>query len=254
MFPVALFGRARWTFYDAMSQGRAGKCQVSPRLEQEGRRRGKKRDLSKRVKSGLLHGLGKFRLRLWRRRRQSAHADAFAGRAVGACIVNRGACLHGMTWHGIVWSCVSCTATQTLCACPPVSPRVAWSQHDWPGLKDWVTAAGSSPLAAVDTASNRCRQCARACYSHFGYACCNPVLPLNSKAPFTFGPVEECSAYLGSMSQRESCQTARERGLRSVFGRASPEMKKDAESCLQGQQSLQQITNQIGGPWETERS
>lgn len=60
LYPVALFGRAWWIYYDSMSQGWAGLCkyQVSPSLEAgEGR---KKRDLSKRVKSGLLHGLGRF--------------------------------------------------------------------------------------------------------------------------------------------------------------------------------------------------
>lgn len=52
----------------------------------------KKRDMSERVKSGLLHGLGKFRLGLniWQHGRQSVATGAFAGGAGGSRIVNGG--------------------------------------------------------------------------------------------------------------------------------------------------------------------
>lgn len=79
--------------------------------------------------------------------------------ALSRIVVNWGACL--LAWHDIVWVVFVSAQRASHHALVRLSRLVAWSQHDWPGLKDWVTAAGSSPLAAVETASNRCRQCAR---------------------------------------------------------------------------------------------
>lgn len=103
LFPVALFGRA-WWIYDAISQGWAAKRQVSPSLEPgEGRKKETCQNVSK---VGCSTGWGDFGfgLSLWQRRRQSVHADAFAGGAGGCCIVNRGACLHGTAFCGLYFS------------------------------------------------------------------------------------------------------------------------------------------------------
>lgn len=103
LYPVALFGRAWWIYYDAISQGWAGLCkyQVSPSLEAgEGRKKETCQNVSKVGCSTGWGGFG-FGLSLWQRRRQSVHADAFAGGAGGCCIVNRGACLHATTFCGL---------------------------------------------------------------------------------------------------------------------------------------------------------
>lgn len=147
--PVALFGRAWWIF--TMRRARAGLA--SARFPQDGCRwRREKRDMSKRVKSGLLHGLGMI-LGLGRASgnvvANPSHADASAGGA-GGSLSHRRQPGRLPAWHDVV-----------RCGRVRLSRLVAWSQHDWPGLRDWVTAAGFSPLAAVETASNRCRQCAR---------------------------------------------------------------------------------------------
>lgn len=65
--------------------------QPCPSLEAEAKDK-KKRDMSERVKSGLLHELGKFGLGLniWQHGRQSVATDAFAGGAGGSCIVDCG--------------------------------------------------------------------------------------------------------------------------------------------------------------------
>lgn len=121
----------------------------------------KKRDMSKRVKSGLLHGLGRF----WIWVERLATSPIRPCRRI--CRWSWRRLLHRQSgrlvaWHDNVWSLSLHSASDPAhCAPVPLSRLVAWSQHDWPGLKDWVGAAGCSPLAAVETASNRCRQCAR---------------------------------------------------------------------------------------------
>lgn len=114
--------------------------------------------MSKRVKSGLLHGLERF----WVWVESLATSSPIRPyRCICRWIwrLSHRQPWRLLAWQGIVWS-LSLHSVPTV-ARVSLSRLVAGSQHDWPGLKDWVTAAGCSPLAAVETASNRCRQCAR---------------------------------------------------------------------------------------------
>lgn len=101
LFPVALFGWA-WWIYDAISQGWAGQVPGFPKPAAGGERK-KKRDLSKRVKSGLPHGLGRFWI--WVEALATSPANpsmpmhlpvelAAVASSIG------GACLHGTTFCG----------------------------------------------------------------------------------------------------------------------------------------------------------
>lgn len=154
--PGACLLCARWLFLDR--RGGFLRCDVPglgwqapgfPKTGADGEER--KRTCQNVSKSGLLHGLGMI-LGLGRASgnvvANPSHADASASGA--GCSLSHRHPERLPAWHDVVW-----------CGRVRLSRLVAWSQHDWPCLKDWVTAAGFSPLAAVETASNRCRQCAR---------------------------------------------------------------------------------------------
>lgn len=121
---------------DAMSQGWAGKCQVSPSKQagdEEKKRHVKTCQKWAAPRAGEVLDFG---LSLWQRRRQSAHAEMRLP-VEPAALSSSTVALACMARHAVV------------CLCRPggqssasTRPEVAWSQHDWAGLKDWATASG----------------------------------------------------------------------------------------------------------------